>query len=55
MLFNGTVNQSGAYIVDLTNCTESFDINTADESGAENPGHTNAAATLISILTVFKT
>ena len=41
--YPGLMHQSGSYIVDLTGCTESFDINPADESGGENPGHTNSA------------
>ena len=41
--YPGLINQSGSYIVDLTSCTESFDVNPLDESGGENPGHTNAA------------
>ncbi len=41
--YPGLMNQSGSYIVDQTGCTESFDINPADESGGENPGHTNSA------------
>ena len=41
--YPGVLNQSGSYLLDLTNCTESFDINPADESGGENPGFTNAA------------
>ena len=33
----------GAYALDSTGCIEAFDINTADESGSDNPGTTSSA------------
>ena len=41
--YPGSLSSNGSYVVDLNSCTESFDINTVDESGGENPGFSNSA------------